>query len=97
MLIRYSNTFSDIQTTCTRIASLDLSRNLFSALSTVAEICRPLKALLTLRLTGNRFSDILLEERLSHAFSKIEWLAMNMCAMRWDEVSSLLVLWLMED
>jgi hypothetical protein len=66
--------------------SLDLSRNLFSTLSTVAEICRPLKELRTLRLTGNRFWEILLEGEMVDAFVNVEWLALNMCALRWDEV-----------
>jgi tubulin-specific chaperone E len=85
-LIRYSNLFSEIQNTCPRITSLDLSRNLFSSLSNVAEICQPLKELRTLRLTGNRFWDISLEGQLVDAFVNVEWLALNMCALRWDEV-----------
>ena len=89
-LVRYSNPFSEIRNICPRITSLDLSRNLFSWLSTVAEICRPLKELRTLRLTGNRFSDIVLGWEISDAFANIEWLALNMCALRWDEVCSLL-------
>jgi len=85
-LIRYSNLYSEIQNICPQITSLDLSRNLFSSLSTVAEICRPLKELRTLRLTGNRFWDISLEGELVDAFVNVEWLALNMCALRWDEV-----------
>lgn len=86
MLIRYSNVFSEIQSTCPRITSLDLSRNLFSNLSTVAEICLPLKELRTLRLTGNRFAELSLDGGLSNAFGNVEWLALNMCALSWSEV-----------
>jgi hypothetical protein len=86
-LIRYANPFSKIQTTCPHIISLDLSRNLFPDLQTVAEICSPLRHLQSLRLTGNRFSDF--EITQGDAFERIEWLALNMCALTWEEVVSL--------
>ena len=86
MLIRFADPFHQIRDACPNIASLDLSRNLFSNLSDVAEICRPLRNLRTLRLTGNRFSNIALGEGLGDAFGRIEWLALNMCAVTWDEV-----------
>jgi tubulin-specific chaperone E len=86
MLIRSSNPFEEIQRVCPRITSLDLSRNLLSSLSTVAEICRPLHELRSLRLTGNRFSDITLEGELCDSFKQVEWLALNMCALHWNEV-----------
>lgn len=86
MLVRFSNMYNEISHTCPRITSLDLSRNLFSELSTVAEICRPLSSLRTLRLTGNRFSRFSLVGELGDAFANVEWLALNMCALRWDEV-----------
>jgi hypothetical protein len=85
MLIRFGNRYDEIQRTCPKIISLDLSRNLFSSLSVVAEICAPLRELRTLRLTGNRFSHTL-EGKLQDAFAGIEWLALNMCALNWDEV-----------
>ena len=86
MRIDRSNPLSEIQNVCPRITSLDLSRNLFSRLSSVAEICFPLSSLKTLRLTGNRFSEIFLEDELKHAFQWVEWLTLNMCILRWDEV-----------
>jgi len=86
MLIRFSNPYEEILRTCPKITSLDLSRNLVSELATVAEICRPLKELKTLRLTGNRFSRLSLTGDLTDAFERVEWLALNMCALRWDEV-----------
>lgn len=89
MHIRYSNSFSEIRIICPNITSLDLSRNLFSKLSTVAETCRPLKALRTLRLTGNRFTNIALEADLCDAFENIEWLSLNMCVLLWDEACGL--------
>lgn len=90
MLIRYSNSFEDIQTTCPQITSLDLSRNLFISLATVAEICRPLQNLRSLRLTGNRLWNIALSDELSSAFQKVEWLSLNMCCLYWDEIESIL-------
>ena len=86
MLIRFSNPYAEILRTCPRITSLDLSRNLVSELATVAEICRPLKELKTLRLTGNRFSRLSLPQDLTDAFEKVDWLALNMCLLYWDEV-----------
>jgi len=94
MLIRFSNPYEEILRTCPRITSLDLSRNLVSELSTVAEICRPLKELRTLRLTGNRFWKFGLEGALRDAFEDVEWLALNMCELRWDEV--LTSIWMVE-
>jgi len=92
MLIRFSNPYDEIIRICPRITSLDLSRNLVSELSIVAEICRPLKELRTLRLTGNRFSRVELDGELADAFGNVEWLALNMCALRWDEVRASYVL-----
>ena len=89
MLIRYSNPFSEIRIICPNITSLDLSRNLFSKLSTIAETCQPLKALRTLRLTGNRFTNIVLGADLCNAFENIEWLSLNMCILIWDEACKL--------
>ena len=86
MLVRFSNSYEEILHTCPKITSLDLSRNLVSDLATVAEICRPLKELKTLRLTGNRFSRLSLPGHLPDTFDRVEWLALNMCALRWDEV-----------
>jgi tubulin-specific chaperone E len=76
----------EIERTCPRITELDLSRNLFERLGAVAEICRGLNSLRSLRLTGNRFSDVTFTEELQGAFCRVEWLALNMCALYWDEV-----------
>jgi tubulin-specific chaperone E len=97
MLIRYSNPFEEVQRVCPRITSLDLSRNILSSLSTIAEICQPLHELRSLRLTGNRFSNIELEGELCDSFKHIEWLALNMCALHWNEVLLLLFEELTED
>jgi hypothetical protein len=85
-LIRMADTAEEIERTCPRITELDLSRNLFEGLGAVAEICGPLKMLRSLRLTGNRFSEITLAEESQGAFCRVEWLALNMCALYWDEV-----------
>jgi Leucine-rich repeat (LRR) protein len=87
MLICHANPFDEIVRVCPRITSLDLSRNLISTLATVAEICRPLSGLRSLRLTGNLFSSFKLEENFSDSFKHIEWLALNLCALDWNEVS----------
>jgi tubulin-specific chaperone E len=86
MLIDRANPFSEIQSVCPRITSLDLSRNLFSKISTVAEICAPLHYLRTLRLTGNRFAEFNLQGELANAFKDVGWLALNMCLLTWEEV-----------
>jgi tubulin-specific chaperone E len=90
LLVRHANPYYEIQSTCPRITSLDLSRNLFSNFSTIAEICGSLNELRTLRLTGNRFCDIILKPELTDAFQRVEWLALNMCAIAWSECKGLL-------
>jgi hypothetical protein len=84
MLINKADSPEEIRATCPRIEDLDLSRNLFRSLKTVGEICSPLKNLRTLRLTGNRFWDFELLE--NEAFYNVEWVALNMCSLRWDDV-----------
>ena len=84
MLVGDEDSYDEIERTCPRITDLDLSRNLICSLETVGNICAPLKCLKALRLTGNRFWDIGLEA--ADAFTGVEWLALNMCALRWDEV-----------
>jgi tubulin-specific chaperone E len=86
MLIHSSNSYQEIRETCPRIEDLDLSRNLFRSLKTVGEICLPLKRLRTLRLTGNRFWDI--QGLEGESFMGVDWLGLNMCCLRWDEVFS---------
>ncbi len=49
-----STAVSSIRTACPSIAELDLSRNLFTDLATVAAVCRELPGLWNLRLNGNR-------------------------------------------
>lgn len=84
MLVGEADSYEEIERTCPRITDLDLSRNLICSLETVGSICAPLKYLKALRLTGNRFWDINLGT--VDAFTGVEWLALNMCALRWDEV-----------
>lgn len=95
-LVRYADPPEEIRMTCPRITSLDLSRNLFSSLQTVAQICAPLTELRTLRLTGNRFWEVGLteEEGFERAFERIAWLALNMCALNWEEVTLCVLLYL---
>ena len=88
-LIRFSNSFNEIQETCPNITSLDLSRNLFAWLQDVAEICAPLSHLKTLRLTGNRFWNLSVDKTCQNAFARIDWLALNMCVLTWDEVGTI--------
>ena len=84
MLINEADSYEEIHATCPNIEDLDLSRNLFRSLKTVGEICLPLKKLRTLRLTGDRFWDFEVPE--NEAFDNVEWVALNMCSLRWDEV-----------
>ena len=84
MLVGEADSYGEIARTCPRITDLDLSRNLICSLETVGNICAPLKCLKALRLTGNRFRNLGLET--VDAFTGVEWLALNMCALRWDEV-----------
>jgi tubulin-specific chaperone E len=70
--IHNTDTAEEIERTCPLIMELDLSRNLFERLEAMAGICGGLKSLRSLRLTGNRFSDVTLVDELQGAFCLVE-------------------------
>ncbi|KAL5314003.1 hypothetical protein ACEPPN_018427 [Leptodophora sp. 'Broadleaf-Isolate-01'] len=82
----------EIRTVCPKIEELDLSRNLFDSLAEVAKICTELESLKSLRLNGNRFSDIFKDSRLvddkphASAFSKVTDLSMDEMLLDWASV-----------
>ncbi|KAG4441200.1 hypothetical protein IFR05_003318 [Cadophora sp. M221] len=84
----------EILTVCPKIEELDLSRNIFDSLAEVARICTELESLKSLRLNGNRFSDVFEDSRLvdanSHAsaFSKVTDLSMDEMLLDWASVIS---------
>ncbi|PWY80595.1 tubulin-specific chaperone [Aspergillus heteromorphus CBS 117.55] len=77
--------YSEIEQTCPQITELDLSRNLLTSWSGIAQICRRLKLLKTLRLIGNRLGPI--EEGLK--FEGITGLHLDDTLLTWEEVSAL--------
>ncbi|KAL2067119.1 hypothetical protein VTL71DRAFT_1543 [Oculimacula yallundae] len=79
----------EIKTVCPKIEELDLSRNLLENLAEVARICAELDSLKSLRINGNRFSDVFEESRLESdkphvsAFTKITELSMDEVLLDW--------------
>ncbi|KAH7330097.1 hypothetical protein BKA65DRAFT_50476 [Rhexocercosporidium sp. MPI-PUGE-AT-0058] len=83
---------SEIRTVCPKIEELDLSRNLFDNIAEVARICIELESLKSLRLNGNRLSDVFEDSHLvidkAHvsAFSKVSDLSMDEMLLDWASV-----------
>ncbi|KAK0104706.1 hypothetical protein ONS95_004979 [Cadophora gregata] len=83
------NSSLEIKTVCPKIEELDLSRNLFTKLSEVAKICSELHNLKTLRISGNRFQDVLEDSRLAmdnpyvSTFSNVTDLTMDEMLLDW--------------
>ncbi|ETS87953.1 hypothetical protein PFICI_01781 [Pestalotiopsis fici W106-1] len=78
-----------IVATCPKTVELDLSRNLFTKFETVVNICSELPILRNLRLNGNRFVDILEDEKLAHAqtiFKDVKELALEETLLTWEEI-----------
>ncbi|KAK4451682.1 HotDog domain-containing protein [Podospora aff. communis PSN243] len=78
-----------ISQVCPKVTELDLSRNLFDRLGTVVDICSELKSLQVLRVKGNRFQNILEDEKLESAesvFKNIRELAIDETLMSWPEI-----------
>ncbi|CAK7270157.1 hypothetical protein SEPCBS57363_003961 [Sporothrix epigloea] len=95
---RGSSSLSAIQTTCPSITELDLSRNQFTDMATVAAICRELPRLKGLRINGNRLTV----DSFSYngAFDGVHELAVEETLLSWEEIgrmtasfSSLTSLW----
>ncbi|ORY62176.1 HotDog domain-containing protein [Pseudomassariella vexata] len=74
---------------CPKIVEADFSRNLFTRIGTVVQICSELPALRSVRLNGNRFQNILQDKILHDAhniFSNVKDLAVEETLMSWEEV-----------
>ncbi|KAK8090021.1 hypothetical protein PG997_004982 [Apiospora hydei] len=75
--------------TCPKVINLELSRNLFTHLGTVVEICSELPGLRNLRLNGNRFQNVFHDEGLQDAskvFTNVVELALEENLMDWNEI-----------
>ncbi|CAL3963620.1 unnamed protein product [Diplocarpon coronariae] len=87
---RAENSPGEIRTVCPKIEELDLSRNLIRNFAEVADICKELEALKSLRLSGNRFSDLAGQHSLEkgrphdHAFTKVTDLTMDEMLLDWS-------------
>uniref|UniRef100_H3AXL1 Tubulin-specific chaperone E n=1 Tax=Latimeria chalumnae TaxID=7897 RepID=H3AXL1_LATCH len=68
---------NEIRLKCPHIVSLDLSKNLFSSLETVADITCQLTELKTLNLSENRLKTPVDHVSLADAFANLEVLAIN--------------------
>ncbi|KAI4601458.1 hypothetical protein KJ359_011587 [Pestalotiopsis sp. 9143b] len=78
-----------IATTCPKTTELDLSRNLFARLETVVDICSELPALRNLRINGNRFLNILEDEKFAQSqetFKNVKELSLEETLMSWEEL-----------
>ncbi|KAH8883993.1 RNI-like protein [Thozetella sp. PMI_491] len=78
-----------IRDTCPKVTDLELSRNLFTRLGTVVEICSELEHLRTLRINGNRFQDVVDDEGLEGAekvFKGVKELSLEETNLEWDEI-----------
>ncbi|KAK8020297.1 hypothetical protein PG990_005435 [Apiospora arundinis] len=78
-----------IRDTCPKVINLELSRNLFTHMGTVAGICSELPGLRNLRLNGNRFQDVFNDEGLQDAeniFANVTELALEENLMDWNEI-----------
>ncbi|PBP24547.1 CAP-Gly domain-containing protein [Diplocarpon rosae] len=84
------NSPGEIRTVCPKIDELDLSRNLIEKLAEVAEICAELESLKSLRLNGNRFSDLVEQHSLAKerpyvsGFTKVTDLTMDEMLLDWS-------------
>ncbi|OAA56560.1 tubulin-specific chaperone [Niveomyces insectorum RCEF 264] len=76
-----------IRATCPRIAELDLSRNLFTDFRAVADICRELPSLRSLRVNGNRFQ--IGSDGLQGAFDGVRELAAEETLLSWVDLGRL--------
>lgn len=87
--------FEDIhQQLCINVEDLDLSKNLFVSLQSVAEITGHLSELQSLRLNHNRFNLASIhssetQQLLSMAFSNVSTLSLSHTKLSWDEFLSI--------
>ncbi|KAK0389570.1 hypothetical protein NLU13_3145 [Sarocladium strictum] len=75
--------------TCPSLTQLDLSRNLFTGLGPVMEICDELRFLKTLRLNGNRFQETIKDEeilRWRSIFQGLTELTLKNTLLSWEQL-----------
>ncbi|KAK0657277.1 HotDog domain-containing protein [Cercophora newfieldiana] len=85
----HAGTEQSISQVCPKVTELDISRNLFDRLGTVVDICSELKNLQVLRVKGNRFQEILEDEKFEAAepvFIDIRELAIDETLLSWPEI-----------
>ncbi|CCC11652.1 unnamed protein product [Sordaria macrospora k-hell] len=78
-----------IRQTCPKVVELDLSRNLFTDFGTVVDICSELDSLHSLRVNGNRFQNVLEDDKLNghhEAFKGVKELEMGETLLTWPEI-----------
>jgi Leucine-rich repeat (LRR) protein len=82
-----------IHQTCPLVEDVDLSKNLLSSLTSVAEICHQLPNLRILRLNHNRFTTPLVLEPKSNQdnFTQVEVLTLVSCLLSWRDIADLYV------
>jgi tubulin-specific chaperone E len=79
----------EIGETCSNLVDLDLSNNLFEQFDEIVRICEQLPYLNSLRLDGNRFSNIQLPgplEAIQDIFSKVYELSLENTFLKWPEI-----------
>ncbi|KAJ4417757.1 hypothetical protein N0V85_001728 [Neurospora sp. IMI 360204] len=78
-----------IRQTCPKVVELDVSRNLFTDFGTVVDICSELDSLNSLRVNGNRFQNVLEDNKLNgphEAFKGVKELEMGETLLGWPEI-----------
>ncbi|KAI1856968.1 hypothetical protein JX265_008667 [Neoarthrinium moseri] len=85
----YAEGDEPIAQTCPKVIQLELSRNLFTKLGIVVQICSELPELRNLRLNGNRFQRILQDDGLENApsvFKDVRDLGLEETLLSWEEL-----------
>ncbi|KAI9783912.1 MAG: hypothetical protein M1816_001122 [Peltula sp. TS41687] len=91
---RRRQAIEEIRNTCPNIVELDLSRNLIERWEEVAGICAPLERLRSLRLNGNRFSNLgsSREENVDDVtspFDGVKELSFDENLLSWEDIALL--------
>ncbi|KAI5839880.1 hypothetical protein DFP73DRAFT_518365 [Morchella snyderi] len=83
---------AEIGAVCPAIEELDVSRNLFERLQTVASICAALPKLRSLKISGNRFSSLEVERAPGQPspFEGVTSLEISNTYLTWDETTQIL-------
>ncbi|KAK0734883.1 RNI-like protein [Lasiosphaeria miniovina] len=74
---------------CPKVTELDLSHNLLERFETVVDICSELGSLRSLRVSGNRFQNVLEDSKLQSAeevFKGVGELAVDETTLEWHEI-----------